>query len=166
MNVAQIMRPNPVLVSPKTLVPHALRVGRACQIRHLLVAEVGEVVGVICVCDLWRASEDETVATRMSPPITISAVSPVPLARALMIHHEVDCLPVLREGHLAGVVTRRDLRDAGYPVPTRACARCGSTRHVRDVPESGFAACYDCRVAAARGTGTGARVIMLRPSTG
>ena len=166
MNVAHIMSRNPVLVSPETRAPSALRVAHVTGIRHLLVAENGELMGVVCVCELWRASEDESVASRMARPITISAASPAPLARTLMIYHDVDCLPVLRDGHLAGVVTRRDLRESGYPVPARVCGRCGATRHVRDVPGIGRGACHDCRMAAASGTVVGASAVTLRPASG
>ena len=45
---------------------------------------------------------------------TIKALDSIEHARALMEEHRINQLPVVRDGHLVGIVTDRDLRDA-YP---------------------------------------------------
>jgi len=45
---------------------------------------------------------------------TIKPLDSIEHARVLMEEHRINQLPVVREGHLVGIVTDRDLRDA-YP---------------------------------------------------
>jgi acetoin utilization protein AcuB len=45
---------------------------------------------------------------------TIKPLDSIDHARALMEEHRINQLPVVRDGHLVGIVTDRDLRDA-YP---------------------------------------------------
>jgi CBS-domain-containing membrane protein len=44
--------------------------------------------------------------------ITIEAERPVRDAEALLLRHRIRQLPVLRDGHLVGIITHRDLRGA------------------------------------------------------
>lgn len=45
---------------------------------------------------------------------TIKPLDTIDHARALMQEHRINQLPVVRDGHLVGILTDRDLRDA-YP---------------------------------------------------
>ncbi|MBI2895748.1 MAG: CBS domain-containing protein [Deltaproteobacteria bacterium] len=140
------MRRHPVLVVPDATVDSALEAADACGVRHLLVAEVGELHGVVCVCDLWRAPGADPVFSRIAAEsVTIAPAAPAALARLMMIRSDVDCLPVLRSGQLVGIVTRRDLRDIGLPVPETRCTYCKGTRHVRRVGVDDPLACFECR---------------------
>jgi predicted transcriptional regulator len=44
--------------------------------------------------------------------ITIEAGQPLRAAEALLLRHRIRQLPVLRDGHLVGIITHRDLRSA------------------------------------------------------
>jgi signal-transduction protein with cAMP-binding, CBS, and nucleotidyltransferase domain len=44
-----------------------------------------------------------------APPVTIDAERSISEAARLMVEHQVNRLPVLREGKLAGIVSRADL---------------------------------------------------------
>jgi CBS domain-containing protein len=146
--VSEIMSPDPVVISPGTTIGRALQVAYVSEVRHLLVAELGLLTGVTCICELWDEPRHLHIASRIRrQPITIAPSLPVPLARSLMIRHEIDCLPVLRDGMLLGVVTRRDLREIGLTLAEDACVHCGDTRHVRRTPDCPLPACHDCRAA-------------------
>lgn len=45
--------------------------------------------------------------------ITIAADRPLRDAEALLLRHRIRQLPVMRDGHLVGIITHRDLRGAG-----------------------------------------------------
>jgi acetoin utilization protein AcuB len=47
-----------------------------------------------------------------SPVHTVKRLDSIQHARELMVTHRLNQLPVLAEGHIVGIVTDRDLRDA------------------------------------------------------
>lgn len=137
-----------VTVARDTSAQEALHVAATCGLRHLLVVEDAELLGVLCSCDLWGCKPSTAVGRRMSvPPITIASTAPLGLARELMRSHAIACLPVLRQGSLTGVVTRRDLRAVGHELAAPRCTICGDDHHVRIDAESGMPVCLSCLVA-------------------
>lgn len=134
-----------VTVERGTLAGSALHVADTCGVRHLLVVERAELLGVLCTCDLVSCDPGTPVGRRMSiPPITIAWSAPLDLALSVMRAHGFACLPVLRQGSLTGVVTRRDLRRAGLDLAEPVCARCGANHHVRSEPGTALPACLRC----------------------
>jgi len=134
-----------VTVARATTAAVALHVAATCRLRHLLVVEAAELLGVLCTCDIEACEPSTPVGRRMSvPAITIASSAPLDLALGVMRSHAIACLPVLRNGSLTGVVTRRDLRTAGHVLADPRCARCGDDHHVRTDAASGAPVCVRC----------------------
>lgn len=93
------------------------------QSRHLLVTTAdGQLVGVLSDRDVIRCLGPEKkpdlvalrairVADIMSTDlVTIGPQTPLEQAIALMLDQGINCLPVLREGELVGILTNSDLQ--------------------------------------------------------
>jgi CBS domain-containing protein len=89
------------------------------QVRHIPVEdEKGTLVGMVSSIDVLRElerrmTEGTAEPTAVSLIMTTSMVAvppdtPTLEAIALMRRERVDCLPVVREGRLIGIVTERD----------------------------------------------------------
>ena len=147
-SIALIINSGPLIsVGPRTKVADAVRLMSESDISHVLVIDGSSLLGVACVCDLDRASTTAEIGGCMSaPPVLIDAGASVYEAARLMIERRVSCLPVMRAGAVAGVVTASDLRRAG--VLTRSpgrCAACGSGDHVRSDGADGVGFCLECQ---------------------
>jgi CBS domain-containing protein len=138
-----LARVSEIMTSPALSADPLFTVGRARSLAdrhgvcHLPVAwGDGEIVGVVCVCDLWGARAHELVIQHMTlPVITVAARETVLRAAEIIREHDVGCLPVLDEHRrLVGIVTEGDLLRAGAigvdQLPP-ACMACGSRHHVR-----------------------------------
>jgi acetoin utilization protein AcuB len=97
------------------------------RIHHLLVEDRGCVVALLSDRDLLgrispyaqtnsaQRRDDDTLRRRVSRAasyhlLTVRHSAPVQEAAALLIEHEISCLPVIDEhDHLIGIVTTRDL---------------------------------------------------------
>ncbi len=143
MKVAELMNRRVVWVPPFMSVDDATRVASTKGIRHLVVLERGDLVGVLCVCDLKKGGG--SVADCMSAPVTVEAYDPVERAAEVMRTRGVGCLPVTVAGLLVGIVSRRDLDRVGCIERSR-CASCGYTHNLGTdphAPEVTF--CLYCR---------------------
>ena len=96
-------------------------------IRHLPVLDDSEtLVGVITGRDIKLASASEAMSLEIHEllylldrievskvmtknPVTVAPNTSVQEAAALMVKHEVGCLPVVNAGKLAGIVTDMDM---------------------------------------------------------
>ncbi|HEY2730292.1 MAG TPA: CBS domain-containing protein [Polyangia bacterium] len=135
--VAEIMAAPVVAVDPLATVGRSLAVAERHGFCHVPIAwEDGELVGITCVCDLWRAKPHELVIQHMKvPTVTIGARETLLRAADLMRERQVGCLPVLDERRrLVGIVTEGDLMRLGAigldQLPP-SCVSCGSRHHVR-----------------------------------
>jgi len=73
-----------------------------------------------------RPATDQNVEYRMKLAVhTIKPRDSVGHARALLEEHRINQLPVVANGRLVGIVTDRDLRDAGAAVGAAAAAAAG-----------------------------------------
>ena len=121
--VSQIMNTELVTVSPDDIVELAASMMEWERVRHLPVEDSeGRLVGIVShramirlLAARDRTARDVTVREVMrSSPISVGPECSTMRAIDLMREHKVGCLPVLREGRLAGIVTERDfLRIAG-----------------------------------------------------
>ncbi|MDE2580936.1 MAG: CBS domain-containing protein [Rhodospirillales bacterium] len=138
MQARDIMTPDVITVAPDTALPELVRLMLERRISAVPVVEDGTLVGLVSEGDLLRRPELGTAATRprwllmlggadrdaaayarthgrsagevMSQPvISVTEDTPVEEVAALMDRHRVKRLPVLREGHLVGILTRADL---------------------------------------------------------
>lgn len=147
--VADLMTRSVVKIAPWTTVREARQLTTQLQIRHLLVAERDDLVGVVCVCDLRDGAADELVSDRMKDPITVHPAATVSEASDAMRELALGCLPVVDGNSVVGIITRGDLIRAGHPAEStgaRTCAACGYPHNVepdRRSEEVGF--CLYCR---------------------
>ncbi|HVR62118.1 MAG TPA: CBS domain-containing protein [Polyangia bacterium] len=125
-----------ITVDPLCRAEQALAIAERHDIAHLPVAwSDGELLGIVCVCDLWPLASDDLVVHAMSLPlVTVGASETLARAAELMRENDVGSLPVLDEQQIFGMLTVGDLARAGAlaidELP-RACMSCGSRHHVR-----------------------------------
>jgi CBS domain-containing protein len=135
--VSEMMTAPAIAADPLSTVGRAQGIADRHGFCHLPVAwGDGEIVGIVCVCDLWSARPHELVIQHMTlPVITISARDTVMRAADVARDHDVGCLPVVDEQRrLCGIITEGDLLRVGAigvdHLPP-ACIACGSRHHVR-----------------------------------
>lgn len=138
MQAHDIMTPDVITTAPDTSLSELVRVMLERRISAVPVLEDGTVVGIVSEGDLLRRPELGTVAARprwllllggadrdaaayarthgrtagevmSSPVISVTEDTPVEEVAAQMDRHRVKRLPVLRDGHLVGIITRADL---------------------------------------------------------
>jgi CBS domain-containing protein len=120
MRVSAIMSPQPVTIQARAGVDEALALMDDQDIRHLPVLDGENVVGVVSDRDLLgvvgavprRGREARDVAVRdvmQRLMVGIALEADAADAAREMLRKTVGCLPVLREGQLAGLVTEFDV---------------------------------------------------------
>lgn len=119
-----------VTVSPETPVGEAKALARRRKVRHLLVVDKKDLVGVVCVCDLRDADFSECIEERMRYPVaTIPKGASVHDAAAVLRERTIGCVPVVDDDSVVGVISRGDLLRAGLAADevlgSHVCAACG-----------------------------------------
>jgi acetoin utilization protein AcuB len=131
MKVFELMSRQPVLVAPELSVHESQTLAQERDVHHLLVSEQDALIGMVCLCDLEGLELAAPVGRAVGPnTLCISPAASAAEAASMMEEHGIGCLPVVdARGRLCGVLTRRDLRDAGVMSTEggfEACAACGS----------------------------------------
>jgi hypothetical protein len=117
------------------------------ETHHAMVFERGDLIGVLCSCDLIGARPLDPIYGVMSRRvITIEARASVWMAAKIMSQTGVGCLPVTEHGRVVGLVDRDRLLEAGIPLEATGpiCSSCGSHRHVPLRRPSELRLCLDC----------------------
>ncbi len=113
-------------VAPDATVDDAFARMRRAGIRHLLVLRGDELVGVVTdrdlrrpdwsdgdvmsVSEMYRIGEELTVADVMTAePTTVAPDALTSVAAKLMVDNKFNCLPVVREDKVVGILTSSDL---------------------------------------------------------
>jgi CBS-domain-containing membrane protein len=124
-----------VQVAPETPVLAADDIAIEHNVRHLIVARGGDLLGIVSRTDLLEpVYRGETVADRMTRQVW--AVPPDARLEDVadaMRRHRIGCFPVVDSGVLVGIVSRGDLHKVGVSesrLGERRCAACGSHRDV------------------------------------
>ncbi len=143
-----LVQRSPTVVLPSMRVQEAEQLCYELGIAHLVVVKnLRQPLGVLCLCDLWRMPAEALVSECMSsPPETVSSQTSIEaLAEIVRVQH-LGCLLVLEAGRVVGVVTRGDLRRAGILAPSDClrCAACHTDHHVRQDPVTGAHLCVLC----------------------
>jgi acetoin utilization protein AcuB len=119
MLVRDVMTADPVVIAPDATVAQAHALMNEGGFRHLPVVEGARLVGVISTADIGRLGATipqlmvRPVADLMSPdPPTVAPEQPIEAAAGQMGLRKVNCLPVVSDGRLVGIVTTYDLLDA------------------------------------------------------
>ena len=126
MTVKELMTPSPITTRPATPVLEARQLMIEKRIRHLLVAEEGELLGIVTDRDIrlnlpspatslsvWEVNyllARMTVESAMTTSLVV--VSPrhdAKEAASLMLDHKIGALPVVDGGRLVGIITETDL---------------------------------------------------------
>lgn len=118
-NVGQFMSTDLFTVRPDDIVDFAASLMEWKHLRHVPVEDdSGRLVGLISHRSLLRmiarapreGRDQVIVRDIMKPdPMTVTPDTPTTNAIRLMREHKLGCLPVVKEGHLVGLVTERDL---------------------------------------------------------
>jgi len=126
MNISEIAHTVLVTVTMDHTVGRARDIMKMKKIRHLLVMDGSELVGVITDRDVRshlssridtpiESSEDEkTLETKIHKVmtrdlITVSPDAPIGEAASLLLKHKIGCLPVIdKDGSAVGIVTDAD----------------------------------------------------------
>jgi CBS domain-containing protein len=102
-------------VAPWTTIPQAWDLMRASGFRHLAVADEGALEGVVSIRDLVasRATGIRTVG-EIANPMVVSATMDIALVDAAesMAEWHIGALPLVENGTLVGIITRRDVMRA------------------------------------------------------
>jgi acetoin utilization protein AcuB len=127
MRVKNRMTPNPIVASPKTNYNQALRLMQQNHIKHLPVLDSHDkLVGIVTQGDMLRAEpspvttlsvfeiasllEKVTMEKIMTSPVyAVEETCSITNAASFMLANEVDCLPVMRDGKLVGIITDTDI---------------------------------------------------------
>jgi acetoin utilization protein AcuB len=130
MKVARLMSKRLYTIGPDDSVEGAVRQLGERGVRHLLVLERGQLVGILSDRDLKRALEPRKAKRKkllnvgglfflLEPiyvreimtrdPITIEPGATAQDAAALMVRKKFGALPVVKDGILVGIVTETDL---------------------------------------------------------
>ncbi|MCB9898791.1 MAG: CBS domain-containing protein [Planctomycetes bacterium] len=119
MQVSRFMTRHPVTVAPDASVEEAVRLMETHGYRHLPVQSDGTYVGVVSDRDLplgtgghALGSPGEGVCVRdvmSSPVVTVAGDERGPVAAARMVEQALGALPVLLDGHPAGIITETNL---------------------------------------------------------
>lgn len=111
----------PVSVSPETSVAEVAGLMRNRAIRHVVVMEGEQLVGIVSDRDVRgllvegvpTLSPSSPVATVMSePPIAVAPETSLPEAVRTMLEHKIGALPVVDGGRAVGILTRADALEA------------------------------------------------------
>jgi acetoin utilization protein AcuB len=117
--VAHVMTPDPICIASALTIAEAHALMSERGFRHLPIVDDGRLVGVLSTTDIGKLATAvpelmaKPVAEAMTPnPATIESTQPIEVAAATLAMRKINCLPVLRNGELVGIITTYDLLDA------------------------------------------------------
>jgi acetoin utilization protein AcuB len=120
------MTPDPITVPGNTTLPEAHDLMKKHKIRRLLVADDGELMGIVTLGDIRGAEPSEATSlsifeihyllSRLTLDkimtrnvIAVSPNDPVGKAARLMYENKIAGLPVVDEGRVVGIITESDV---------------------------------------------------------
>jgi CBS domain-containing protein len=120
------MTPNPVCITPHTILPDALQIMKERRIRRLPVVDHDKLVGIVTRGDLRGAQPSEatslsiyevnyllgrlTIDKIMSKNThTVTPGTTIGDAARLMLKHKIAGLPVVEGGRVVGILTESDV---------------------------------------------------------
>ena len=111
MLVQDVMQPRLITVGPDAPLAEAARLLLARGVRHVLVVEDDELLGIVSDRDVKRAMPSTApvreVMTRTV--ITTGPTFPIEEAARVMVSERISALPVTKGGRLVGIVTETDI---------------------------------------------------------
>jgi CBS-domain-containing membrane protein len=138
--VVSVMSKHLVELSLDTTAETALEILDRERVHHALVVTHGDMNGVVCRCDLENVPPTDRVGHCVKRNfVFIDDHTSGKEAAEIMQRWGIGFLPVIgSSGKLSGVVTRRDLRQAGF-LPNQPgvdrCVSCGDTHSLTPVAD-------------------------------
>jgi predicted transcriptional regulator len=125
-----------ITAEPQLTVAAALSFVHEHQIHHLPLVKDGELLGLVCTCDLYEARPEQQLGEVMkSPPVTLDLNATALDAAEAMEARSVGSVVVVEGARAVGIVTRGDLLERAPGVSDvlslQRCECCGLTRHLR-----------------------------------
>jgi acetoin utilization protein AcuB len=117
----QWMTRDPVSVRPEVSAAEVASIMRTNQIRHVLVVEDEQLVGIVSERDVHAVTfgGEPSLSPRIpvrrvmsEPPVSVSAETPLTDAARAMLEQKIGALPVLEQGRLVGILTKADALEA------------------------------------------------------
>jgi acetoin utilization protein AcuB len=119
ITVEDVMTPDPVTLEPTATVGDAYALMTERGFRHLPIVEADLLLGIISISDIGHlgARVPELMAKQLHEvmtknPLTVKPTESVSAAAATMASRKINCLLVVVNRKLAGIVTTYDLLDA------------------------------------------------------
>ena len=110
MRLSEIMSTPVSTIAPDERIERATTEMRLHRIRHLVVVERGEVVGVVSDRDLKGANPYGLVKEHMIDKVAVASPrTTVREAANLLRGHTIGCIPVVDDDRVVGIVTVTDL---------------------------------------------------------
>ncbi len=108
--VGQIMSRKTLTQPPEMAAAALAKMMRENTIRHVVICSpAGAVLGIVSDRDL-TARHGETAGDIMTAkPLTVAEDTPIGTVITIMLARRINCLPVVQEGRLCGIVTTSDM---------------------------------------------------------
>lgn len=126
----------------------ALRLATEQDVHHFPVMEGGELLGLVCTCDLEDVELTAPIKSAIRrAPVCVDSRAEWGDAVQRMRNEVVGSVLVMQDGKAVGILTREDVSRAGVDiadVPNFHCDSCGAVTHLRRDGQKGIL-CLDCR---------------------
>ena len=123
-SVADVMRRQFVTASPEEGLPQVRQTMRLARLRHLVIAEGDQLLGLISYRALLESlldgedGEKAISAAMIESPVVVTPATPIADAAERLCRYGFGCLPVVEESvprpRIVGLVTESDLLRAAF----------------------------------------------------
>jgi hypothetical protein len=132
--VAELSQTAPAFVALSDSVRVAREAAALTKAHYLMVTDEAHLVGLLCLCDLGDRADDAPIAPLVHSPFAfVTSETPAEEAAAVMLECCIGCLPVLDDGVVKGLLTRRNLRESGVLPDSRGVDRCAACEGTHDL---------------------------------
>jgi hypothetical protein len=132
--VADLPQTAPAFVALADKVKVAREAAALTNAHYLMVTDDAHLVGLLCLCDLVDKADDAPIASLVHSPFAfVTSETPAEEAGGVMLECCIGCLPVLDDGVVSGLLTRRDLRESGVLPDSPGVDRCAACEGTHDL---------------------------------
>ena len=110
ITVRQLMTETVLVAPPSTSVHTLINLLASSPLRHILICEHGgRLLGIVTDRDLRHRRGKRAADLMTRGPVCVPSGALLGPATALMVDHQISCLPVIDEGRVRGVLTSDDI---------------------------------------------------------
>lgn len=132
--LAELPLTPPAFIALAATVRAARAAAELLDAHYLLVTDDAALVGLLCLCDLEERPEDSPIASLMQSPFAfVTSDTTVEEAAGVMLECCVGCLPVLDDGVVSGILTRKNMRELGALPDAPGVDRCAACEGTHDL---------------------------------